>query len=106
MRQEVELAKEEIRVEAKHASKAGKTFAGAAASGLYAGFALVITLGLLIAEFVPAWVGFLIVTVALGFIATVLAKKGQDEFQRVDPVLHDTITTLEEDAQWLSEQRN
>lgn len=106
MRKEMELAKEEMRGEAKKASKAGQGFAGAAAGGLYAGFALVLTLGFLLDEFLPTWVGFLIVTLVLGALAAFFAKKGQAEMKKLNPKPEQTITTLKEDAQWLSEQKN
>lgn len=106
MRQEVELAKEEVKVEVKQAGRAAAGFGAAAASGLYAGFALVLTLGFLLDEWLPTWVGFLIVTVVLGAIAAVTGKRGQAEMKKVDPVPQETITTLKEDAQWLSEQKS
>jgi len=106
MRAELELAKEEMRVEVKKASKAGIGFGGAAGAGLYAGFALVITLGLILDVFVWAWLAFLIVTLVLGAIAAVLAMKGKKELDAINPKPEKTIQTLKEDAQWLSEQKS
>jgi F0F1-type ATP synthase assembly protein I len=106
MRKEVELAKEEIRVEVRKAGKAGTGFAGAAASGLYAGFALVLAIGFLLDHVLPTWAAFLIVAVVLGGAAAVMAKKGQQEMQQVNPTPEKTIQTLKEDAQWLSERKS
>ncbi|MCU1497066.1 MAG: hypothetical protein JWM47_1019 [Acidimicrobiales bacterium] len=106
LRKEMELAKEEMRVEAKKATKAGQGFAGAAASGLYAGFALVLTLGFLLDVFLPTWVAFLIVTLVLAAVAAYFAKQGQAEMKKLNPKPEQTITTLKEDAQWLSEQKS
>jgi hypothetical protein len=106
LRKEVELAKVEITEEAQKAKAAGVGFAGAAASGLYAGFALVLALGFLIAELTPTWVGFLLVAIAFGVAAALLAKKGQEQLATVDPAPEETIETMKENAQWLSEQRN
>lgn len=106
MRQEVELAKEELRVEARKAGRAGVGFAGAGASGLYAGIALVMAIGFALGEIMPLWVGFLILAAVLGFVATVLAKKGREELQDLNPAPEQTIETMKENAQWLSERKN
>jgi F0F1-type ATP synthase assembly protein I len=106
LRKEVELAKEEMRVEAAKARKAGIGFGGAAASGLYAGVALVLALGFGLDELLPQWLAFLLVAVVLGIVAAVLAKKGQRELQQLHPAPEQTIETMKENAEWLSEQRS
>lgn len=106
MRKEIELAKEELRVEADKAGKVGANFGAAAVIGLLAAIALVMTLGFLLGEVVPVWVGFLIVTVVLAAVAAVLAVQGRKKLQEINPVPEQTVETLKEDAQWLSEQRN
>lgn len=106
MRKEVELAKEELRIEARKAGKAGAGFAGAGASGLYAGVALVMAIGFGLDQLMPLWLGFLILAVILGVVAALLAKKGQQELQELNPAPEQTIETMKENAQWLSEQRN
>jgi F0F1-type ATP synthase assembly protein I len=106
MRQEMELAKEEIQVEVQKASKAGQAFGVAAGAGLYAGFALVITLGLVLDTFLWAWLAFLVVTLVLGAVAAVFALQGRDKVKQIDPKPEATMETLQEDAQWLTEQRN
>lgn len=106
LRKEMELAKEEMKVEAKKAQKVAIGFGGAAGTGLYAGFALVLTLGFALDAFLWQWLAFLIVTVVLGAIAAVLAQKGKKELDELNPKPEATIQTLKEDAQWLSEQKN
>jgi F0F1-type ATP synthase assembly protein I len=106
MRKEVELAKEELRAEAKQAGKAGQGFAGAAVAALYTGVALVLTLGFALDTALPTWAAFLIVTIVFAGVAAVLAQWGRTELKRVDPKPEETIATLKEDAQWLNEQRN
>jgi hypothetical protein len=106
MHKELELAKEEMRIEVDKASKAGQAFGVAAGVGLYAGFALTITLGLVLDVFLPAWAAFLIVTVVFAAVAAVFASRGQKQVKQIDPKPEATIQTLQEDAQWLSEQRN
>lgn len=106
VRTELELGKEEMRVEVRKAGKAGAGFGGAAGAGLYAGFALVIALGLMLDEFLWDWLAFLIVALLLGAIAAVLAMKGKKELEAINPKPEKTIQTLKEDAQWLNEQKS
>jgi hypothetical protein len=106
LRKEVELAKEELRADAKQAGKVGQGFAGAAAAALYAGFALVLTLGFALDVALPRWAAFLIVTAVLGALAALLARKGRSDLEHFDPKPDMTIETLKEDARWLHEQKN
>jgi F0F1-type ATP synthase assembly protein I len=105
-RQEVALAKEEVKAEGQKAQRAGIAFGAAAVVGLLAGVALVMTLGFALDSFLPSWLGFLIVTVVLGIVTAVLVKRGQAVVKEIEPVPEKTIETLKEDAQWLSEQRS
>lgn len=105
-RDEVELAKEELKHEGQKAGKAGAAFGGAAVVGLLAGVSLVMFLGFALDSFLPTWLAFLIVTVVLGGIAAVLGMQGKNKMQAVQPAPEQTIETLKEDAQWLSERRS
>lgn len=106
MRKEVELAREEIKVELRKAARAGAAFGAAGYLALLVGTGLVLTLGFLLAEVMPTWVAFLIVTLALGAGAAVAGWAGRRQTQDIDPVPEVTIETLKEDKQWLSEQRS
>ena len=100
-RQEVELAKAELKQEA---SKAGKAAGMLGAAG-YAGhltavllsFALVFALGNVMDL---GWAA-LIVGAIWGIAAAVLFVNGRKKLKTVDPVPHRTVDTLKEDAQWL-----
>jgi len=105
-RDEVELAKEELKQEGQKAGKAGAAFGGAAVVGLLAGVSLVMFLGFALDSFLPTWLAFLIVTILLGAIAAVLGLQGKKKVQEVNPAPEQTIETLKEDAQWLSERRS
>jgi Flp pilus assembly protein TadB len=106
LRKEVELAKVELREEAQQYAKAGAKVGAAGGIGFYAGFALVITLGLVLDAFLWSWLAFLIVTAALGAAAYVLFQDGQKKLKAIDPKPEATIQTLQEDARWLSERRS
>lgn len=105
-RDEVELAKEELKQEGRKAGKAGAAFGGAAVIGLLAGVAAVLFLGFALDSFLPTWLAFLIVTIVLGAVAAVLGIQGRNKVQEIDPAPEQTIGTLKEDAQWLSERRS
>ncbi|MEU4427816.1 phage holin family protein [Actinoplanes sp. NPDC024001] len=100
-RQEVALAKAEIRQEATKAGKAAGMLGGAGFAGYLAivlfSFALVFGLG----EVIPlGWAAF-IVAVVWAAIGAVLYVNGRKKLKTVDPVPRRTTETLKEDAQWL-----
>jgi hypothetical protein len=105
MRQEVALAKTELKAEAKKAGKAGGLFGAAG----FAGYMTVILLSFAavwgLAEVVPTGWAFLAVGVLYGVITAVLGLMGKKEAQKVDPTPHATVDTVREDAQWAREQR-
>ena len=100
-RQEVELAKAEMRVEAKKAGKAGGMLGGAALAGylviVLLSFALVFGLG----EVMPLGWAAVIVAVIWAVVGAVLYSAGRKQLKSVDPVPRQTAETLKEDAQWL-----
>jgi hypothetical protein len=100
-RQEVDLAKVEIKQEA---SKAGK------AAGMLgvAGFACYLAVVLLsfaavfgLANVMDAGWAALIVAVVWAIVGGVLLATGRTKLKTIDPVPHRTVGTLKEDAQWL-----
>ncbi|HEV7721785.1 MAG TPA: phage holin family protein [Iamia sp.] len=105
-RDEVELAKEQLKEEGRKVGKAGAAFGGAAVVALLAGFGLVLALGFGLDSFMPTWLAFLIVTIVLGVIAAGLGLQGRNQAQAIEPAPEETIETLKEDAQWLSERRS
>ena len=100
-REELELAKVELRQEAKGAGKAAGKFGAAAVVGLIAAFLLSWALVYLIALALPTWAGFAIVGVVYGIVAAVLANNGKKQLDTVDPTPRQTVETLQEDKQWL-----
>src|SRR3954447_5374094 len=100
-RQEVELAKAEIRQEATKAGKAAGMLGGAGFAGyltvLFLSFALVYGLGNVMDY---GWAA-LIVAVIWGIVAAVLYANGRKKLKDVDPTPRRTVETIKEDAQWL-----
>ena len=100
VRQEMQLAKVEIKQEVRTAGKAGGLLGGGAFTGYFALLFLSVALALGLGTFLPNWIAFLIVGVIYGIAAAVLVSKGREELSHVDPVPQQTIETLKEDVQW------
>lgn len=100
-RQEVELAKSEIRQEAAKAGRAAGMLGGAGFAGYLAvvllSFAVVFGLANVMD---PGWAA-LIVAVVWAAIGAVLFANGRKRLKTVDPVPRRTAETLKEDARWL-----
>lgn len=101
VRQEIELAKTELKQEATKASKGAGMLGGAALAGyltiLFLSLTLMFALRTALGGFV--WAA-LIVAVIWGVVAAVLAATGRKKMREVNPKPEATIETLKEDAQW------
>ncbi len=100
-RQEVELAKAEVRQEARKAGKAAGMLGGAGFAGYMV--ALLVTLAVVAAlsnVMDPGWAA-LIVAVVWAVVGIVLYATGRQRLRTVSPVPRQTVETLKEDAQWL-----
>jgi|1186.fasta_scaffold1072278_2 hypothetical protein len=100
-RQEVELAKAEIRQEA---TKAGKAAGMLGAAG-FAGYLAVLLLSFAVVYGLsnvmdPGWAA-LIVAIVWAIAGGVLYVNGRKKLRAVDPVPRHTVDTIKEDAQWL-----
>jgi hypothetical protein len=105
VRQEVALARAEI---SQKASRLGKDVGLIAAGGAvaYAGLILIlfgIALGLVALGLAP-WIAYLLVGVVAGLIGGLVAWQGMSGLKQADPVPHQTIETLKDDARWAKEQ--
>jgi Putative Actinobacterial Holin-X, holin superfamily III len=99
MRQEIALAKAEIRQEAMKAGKAAGLFGGAG----FAGYMVVVLLSFAAALGIGhvldiAW-GFLIVAGIWAIVGAVMYAMGRRRMRTVSPTPHRTVETLREDAQ-------
>jgi len=100
-RQEVELAKSEVRIEAAKAGRAAGML-GAAGAAAYMtvvllSFAVVFGLGNVMDL---GWAA-LIVAVVWAIVGAVLYANGKKQLSTVSPVPRRTVDTLKEDAAWL-----
>lgn len=100
MRQQIDLAKAEIKEEAVKAGKGAGMLGGAA----FAGY-MVLVVGTFAAVFgIAALLGLgwaaLIMTGVWAVIAAVLGLRGRTQLRNVSPKPDRTVQTLKEDAQW------
>jgi hypothetical protein len=104
-RQEVALAKAELREEAAKAGRGLGMFAGAGGAAYFAAlFALLAAMFGLAEALAPEWAS-LIVAAVLGVIAAVLALVGRRTVRTVHPTPTRTVETLREDVQWAQNRR-
>src|SRR4051812_1775198 len=102
VRQEIELAKLEVRDKGKKAGLGAGMFGGAGVFGLYAVGALTATIILALATFLPGWLAALIVTVVYAAIAGVLALRGKSQVEDAAPLVPEqAVDTTKEDVRWV-----
>jgi hypothetical protein len=106
LRDEIDLAKVEIKEEVRTAGRAG-AFIGAGALLGYLALALVCFAAAWgLAEVVPEGVAFLIVGVIVAIAAGVAFLVGRRDLSSVDPVPTQTVETIQEDVQWAKQLRS
>jgi uncharacterized membrane protein YqjE len=106
MRQELELAKAEMRREGKKAGAAAGMLGGAGVAGhlflLFASLAVMWALG----EAMHLGWAALIVTVVWAVAAAVLFATGRNKMREVNPRPEQTTATLKEDVEWAKHPRS
>jgi len=96
VRQELELAKAEIKAEAGKAGKGAGLLGGAGFAGLMVGIFASITLMYLLNFAMPLVVAALLVTVLWAVVGAALYSKGRQQLKNVHPVPNQTIDSLKE----------
>ncbi|MFJ8469821.1 phage holin family protein [Streptomyces swartbergensis] len=99
-RQEVELAKTEIREEGAKAGKAAGMYGGAGFGGYMVALFLSLAAVFGLANVMDAGWAALIVATVWAVIAAVLYVMGRSRMREVSPKPEQTVQTLKEDAQW------
>ena len=99
VRKELELAKAELREEAKTTGKAAGMLGAAGVTGHLALLFLSFAAAWGLSEIVPEGVAFLVVGVVYAVVAAVLAAKGRERMHAVRPP-EQTIETVKEDVAW------
>jgi uncharacterized membrane protein YqjE len=100
MRQEVDLAKVELKEEASKAGQAGGMLGGAGALGYLTLVFLALALMFALDAVMPTGWAALIVAVLLGAVTAVLFVVGRNKLKAVNPKPERTVETVKEDVQW------
>jgi hypothetical protein len=100
-RQEVELAKAELKQEAAKAGKAAGMLGGAGFAGYLAVVLLSFALVFGLSNVMDAgWAALIVAAIWLA-IGAVLYVSGRNKLKTVDPMPNRTVDTIKEDARWL-----
>ena len=104
IRQEIALAKVEMK---QKGAEVGKDVGMMAAGGAlaYAGLlALIATVIIVLAEFIPWWLSALIVSLIVLGIGGLLVQRGMSALKQTSMAPEQTIETLKEDKEWAKKQ--
>jgi hypothetical protein len=100
-RQEVELAKAEVREEAGKAGKAAGMMAAAGVAGLLTATMVSLALAALLAEAMHPALAALVVAVVWALAGAGLYSAGRTRMRQVSPVPQQTVESVKEDVRWL-----
>ena len=106
MKQEVALAKTELKDELSKAGKGAGMLGGAGLAGYFVLLFASLALMFLLDNWLPIEAAALITTGVWAVVAAVLAVIGRKNLQRAHPELPQTQQTLKEDAAWARAQKS
>lgn len=106
IKQEMDLAKVEIKEEVTKAGKGAGLLGGAGLAAHMVLLFLSLTIVFGLDAVLPLWLAALIVTLAWGLAAAVLAVTGRSALKQSNPQLPKTQQTLKEDAAWARAQKS
>ncbi len=106
IREEIDLARVEIREQAGRARAAAVSFAIAAVALACGGLLLLVALATGIADLLnwPVWSGFLIMAALLSLVGVVTLSSGRKQLQRIHAVPEETVSTLKENSEWIAKR--
>jgi uncharacterized membrane protein YqjE len=106
IREEIALARVEMREQAGRARAAALSFGIAAAALAFGGIFLLVAMALGIANLLgwPAWTGFLIVALLLCIGGYVTLSSGRKQLANLHAVPEETVTTLKENSEWIAKR--
>jgi uncharacterized membrane protein YqjE len=106
VRQELDLAKTEVKQEAGRAGKGAGLLAGAGVAGHLMLVFLSLCLMFVLDNWMPIEVAALITAIVWLVVAAVLASMGRSALNQTNPALPETQRSLKEDAQWARQQKS
>jgi uncharacterized membrane protein YqjE len=106
VKQELELARTELKQEAARASKGAGLLGGAGVAGHLLLISVTFAVAYLLDDWMPVELAFLIVTLIWAVVAGILALTGRKALRESNPQLPTTQQTLKEDAAWARAQKS
>lgn len=106
MRQEIALAKAEMKKEATQAGKAGAALGGAGLAGWLAVIFVSLAVMFALGAVMPLGWAALIVAVVWGIVGAVLFTSGKKKLSTVNPVPERTVETVKEDVRWVQNRNS
>ena len=106
VRQELDLAKTELKQEVGKAGKGAGLLGGAGLAGYFVMLFVSLTMMFALDLALPLWASALIVTGVWAVVATILALVGKKAIKESNPQLPRTQQTLKEDASWARAQKS
>jgi len=106
IREEIALARVEIREQAGRARAAAMSFGIAAAALLFGGAFLLVAVATAVADLLgwPVWAGFLAVAVLLSLIGFITLWSGRRQIRNLHAVPEETVSTLKENSEWIAKR--
>ena len=106
VRQEIALARQEIREEIGNAKDAGIKLAIAGGVLAVGGLLLVLTIAQALADLLnwPTWAGYGLVGLVLAGVGYFLLSSAQQQLKEVKPVPEKTVETMKENVEWIKDR--
>jgi uncharacterized membrane protein YqjE len=105
VRQELELARAELKEQGKRAGAGAGLFGGAGAMGLVTLGAFTAFLIAVLDTGMPLWLAALIVALIEAAITGVLAMSGRNRIKEATPAAPQTVETVKEDVRWAKSRK-
>jgi hypothetical protein len=106
MREEIALARVEMREQAQRAKLAALALGAAAVALAIGGIFLLVSVAVGIADLLdwPVWAGFLIVALVLSIAGMVMLSTGRKRLSTIRPVPEQTMQSLKENSEWIAKR--
>jgi hypothetical protein len=106
VRDEIALARVEMREQAAKAKLAAVALGSAAVALAFGATFLLVALAVGVADLLnwPVWAGFLAVALLLSIAGMVMLSLGRRRLSSVNPVAEQTVQTLKENSEWIAKR--
>jgi membrane protein implicated in regulation of membrane protease activity len=106
VREEIALARVEVRDTAGRAKLAAASLGAAVVALAFGGTFLLIAVAVGIADLFnwPVWAGFLVVALLLSVAGAVMFAAGRKRLRTIQPVPEQTVQTLKENSEWIAKR--